>query len=371
MIFNKYVKIISYNFIIFLITALLIEIIFGGWFKSNNLGAYFREHRMKKVPYEMNYQGKKYNYLYLRNYHGFIGEEIDPINIKYVFIGGSTADERWKPKDLSIAEQLNKKFEKDLLGIKIINAGIEGQSTIGYIANFKFWFSKLKNFNPKYFIFYTGLNDFAREDFDTFDYSDGLAKLVAKNKKDYFLDYVKSKSIFYDLIRKIKHKNYTKKQKIFLDLDLQIKKYPQTNFSKQFFNDSNYNYLKFSEAYKNPNIENLLIKEKEFINFYLKNIDLLNNYSKNFGARAIFINQTSAYGAHIQKHLILNYALNRHCENKKYLCIDIASDFDGKQDYWYDGIHTTPKGSRIIAEKIYPELKDLIYKNEKIENSLK
>ena len=104
----------------------------------------------------MKYQEKKYNFLYLRNYHGFIGEEIDPINIKYVFIGGSTADERWKPRELSIVGQLNKKFKNELIDIKITNAGIEGQTSIGYIANFKFWFSKLENFKPKYFIFYTG-----------------------------------------------------------------------------------------------------------------------------------------------------------------------------------------------------------------------
>ena len=64
----------------------------------------------------------------------------------------------------------------------------------------------------------------------------------------------------------------------------------------------------------------------------------------------------------LERHLILNYALNKHCKKNNYLCIDLAGDFDGKQDYWYDGVHTTPKGSKIIADKIYPELKDLILK---------
>lgn len=362
MITGKHIKILSYNLTILLITVLFVELIFGGWFKKSNLGAYFREHRMKKVSYGMKYQENNYNFLYLRNYHGFVGMEIDPINIKYVFIGGSTADERWKPRELSIVGQINKKFKNELIDIQIINAGIEGQTSIGYIANFKFWFSKLENFKPKYFIFYTGINDLLREDYNTFDYSDGLAKLVAKNKKEYFFDYVKSKSIFYDLTRKIKHKYYTKKQKIFLDLDESIKKYPKNNFSKEIFKDSGYNYFKFREGYKNSNVESLLKKEKGFVNFYLKNIDTLVNYSRSFGAKPIFINQTTAYGAHIERHLILNYALNKHCIKNNYLCIDLAGDFDGKQDYWYDGVHTTPKGSKIIADKIYPELKDLILK---------
>ena len=40
----------------------------------------------------------------------------------------------------------------------------------------------------------------------------------------------------------------------------------------------------------------------------------------------------------------------------KYFCIDIASDFLGKEKYWYDWIHTTPEGSKVLSETIYPEL---------------
>ena len=354
---KKFIKIIFFNILVLFFALFTIEIIFGGWFKKNNLGPYFREHRMKKVSYSMLYNGKKYDYTYLRNYHGFIGDEIEPKNIDAVFIGGSTADERWKPRELSIVEQINKKLKDDFYDMQIINAGIEGQTTIGYIANFKFWFPKLDNFKPKYFIFYTGINDLLRKDFNTFDYSDGAAKLISKNKQSFFLDNIKSKSIFYDSIRKIKHKYYSRDQKIFMDLDMMIKKYPTNKYSKSHFKNKFYDYLVFSEAEKNKDINYLLEKDKDFINFYLKNIDTLANYAKEYSATPIFINQVTAYGAHIDRHLILNYALKKHCEIKNYECIDIASDFEGKLEYWYDGIHTTPLGSKVIADKIYPILK--------------
>ena len=83
-------------------------------------------------------------------------------------------------------------------------------------------------------------------------------------------------------------------------------------------------------------MENLVEKEKDFINFYLKNIDTLANYSKEYSAIPIFINQATAYGAHIERHLILNYSLKKHCIDKKYYCIDLAGELDGKLEYWYD-----------------------------------
>mgnify|MGYP004006066831 FL=1 len=44
----KILKVISINFLIFISTLLIIELIFGYWFDKDNLGPYMREHRMKK-----------------------------------------------------------------------------------------------------------------------------------------------------------------------------------------------------------------------------------------------------------------------------------------------------------------------------------
>ena len=353
-------KIIFYNLSVFIFAILLVEVVFGGWFKKDNLGAYFREHRMKKVPYSIKYNDRQYDFTYLRNYHGFIGEEIDLSKIHTVFIGGSTADERWKPRNLSIVEQLNNNFQNDLKDIRIINAGIEGQSTIGYIANFKFWFPKLKNFKPKYFIFYTGINDLFREDYNTYDYSDGMAKLIEKDKNQRLQDDLKSKSIVYDTVRKAKHKYYAREEKIFMDLDEGIKKYPTDDYAKSVLNNKPYNYLVFNKAMENTNMGELIKKEKEFIEFFLKNIDILANSSKKYSATPIFLNQATAYGANIERHLAINYALKKHCIKKKYVCIDFANSFEGKLEYWYDGTHTTPLGSKVMADKIYPYLKEIL-----------
>ena len=118
-----------------------------------------------------------------------------------------------------------------------------------------------------------------------------------------------------------------------------------------------YDYFKFKDAYKNKvKIDRLLIQNKKSLEGYLNNIDLLVNFSKSYNAKAIIINQVNAYGAHHDFHLSLNYALNLHCNKKKYYCVDIASDFEGKEEYWYDWVHTTPLGSNEISKSIYPKL---------------
>ena len=38
--------------------------------------------------------------------------------------------------------------------INFVNAGIDGQSTIGHIWNFNNWFNKIENFKSQYILFY-------------------------------------------------------------------------------------------------------------------------------------------------------------------------------------------------------------------------
>ena len=127
----KIFKILSINILILFVSIIVIEIVFGYWFDPNNIGPYMREHRMKKNFYSLKYNDEVYEYVYKRNYFGFRGEEIKLEKIKAVMIGGSTADERYKPEEYTIVGFLNKKLSKNNINLKIVNAGIEGQSTLG------------------------------------------------------------------------------------------------------------------------------------------------------------------------------------------------------------------------------------------------
>ena len=345
----NFIKIGFLNLFIFFVLVLLSELTFGYWFDKYNFGPYMREFRLKSNPYTIEFEGNKYNYIYLRNYHGFRGEEIKPSEIQAIIIGGSTTDERYKPAELTITGLLNTKLKEQNIDLKIINAGIEGQSTIGHRYNFTKWFTKLKDFSPKYIIFYVGINDtdvkLREYDENNIDNADG--KIVDSNKKYVFRDTIKSSSIIYDLLRKIKHKYYVNEDKrVIYDFDY----FKKNKIKKKF------NFLNYDEALNYYNIDNVLNKHKNRISYYLNNIDSLHLYSKEIGAKPIFINQLAFEGNFNEVLFALNFSLIKHCNLKQYSCIDLARSLKGKQNYWWDTIHTTPRGSKVISDLIYPEL---------------
>ena len=350
----KLSKKIFFYILIFLSLVIFVELFFGYWFDKDNFGPYMREHRMKKTLYSMKKNGKTYKFANKRNYYGFRGDELDPSEINGVMVGGSTTAERYKPEKFTIVSLLNKKFNKENINIKIANAGIEGQSTLGHIANFKYWFPKLNKFNPEFIIFYVGINDVfknvntAPDALEIFDAHDGF--ILNPDKNEVFKDNIRSRSIIYDSLRRIKHKFYegNEKKRITLDFDNLFKK----NLKKK--------YLNFEQKTKTYNVENILENYDKEIRKYIDNIDELAKYSQSIGAIPIFVNQ-AAQRTYITKELYaLNISLINHCKKQNYKCVNLAKKINATSIFWWDGIHTTPETSKKIAEIIFPELKSFL-----------
>ena len=73
-------------------------------------------------------------------------------------------------------------------------------------------------------------------------------------------------------------------------------------------------------------------------------------------AEPIFINQVMHQDKYAEVLFALNRSLINHCKKENYKCIDLAKDLEVKDDFWWDGVHTTPKGSEAIANEILPKL---------------
>ena len=350
----KFLRITIINIFIGLILFCSLELVFGYWFDKDNLGPYVREYRMRKNTYDVVFDKKRYVFEYKRNYYGFRGKEIPLDQISAVLVGGSTADERYKPEEFTITEVVNKEISKEISNIKIFNAGIEGQSTRGHLANLKYWFPKLKNFKPKYLIYYIGINDqsLAGAEDDT---GDGV--VIDSNTGQRIWDNIKTRSIFYDLARKYKHKYYTSEKKVNYDFDAGSQKYNEKQKKK------NLEFLTYKEFIKKNSIENVLKTKNPIIKNYLSRVDKLYDKSIESGSIPVFINQLDGTGFHNKLLVSLNFFLIDHCKKNKYYCVDLAMELNGKQDYWWDGLHTTPKGSEAIASIVAPKLVEIFKKN--------
>ncbi len=329
----NFIRIIYYNFLVSLVLIILIEIFFGYWFKDENFGIYMRKERKINWQTSSNFNGKVYNFSYKRNYWGFRGEEFDPKNVQVIFEGGSTGNQRFTPQKLTIVGLINEKFRLSNANINIYNASTDGKSLNGYINDFNFWFSKIPNFNPKYVIFYIGIND--REIVDPFlDYK------ISQTKIDQIKDYIKNNSIFVDKFKFFKNKYFPR------------------NTSAYDFNISNlydnFEYIDYNQAViLHKDLDN---NDFEFLNKFKKKLNKLKSIIEINNFQPIFITQLKYDGLKDKKLFLVNNQLKKFSKNNKYLLIPLDEIVIMKKNDFYDETHTTPQGSERIANTIFPFL---------------
>ena len=136
-------------------------------------------------------------------------------------------------------------------------------------------------------------------------------------------DYLKNNSKSYELIKKFQFN-------FFLNNDIR-KEYGVTKVNQNLYKDYKYvNYKEASEIHKNYN-DTKLITQIEFNGLSNSKLYVINEYLKKF------------------------------CKENKYSIIKLDELIDNlKINSFYDYTHTTPRGSIAIANKIYPELIEIL-----------
>ena len=330
-------KTIFYNLIILLVLLVLGESIFGYWFTKDNFGIYMKSERDKNWKTSSTFNNKEYSFFYKRNFYGFRGDEFNPKNVKVIFEGGSTGNQRFTPENLTIVGQLNQKFLSEKINVNIYNASTDGKSLRGIIYDFIHWFPRINNLNPEYVIFYLGINEHLVAD-ESGVYEFDLN--IEKKKFDRFRDYIKNNSFFYRRYMKIK------------------KKYFPKDTSGYFFNNEklydNFTYTSYNQA---KNFKREISEEDNKLLIQLdKRLLVLKNIVKSNNLIPIFITQVVYDGLRDQKLFLVNERLKKFSIHNNYHLIKLDEIIEMELDDFYDTAHTTPKGSKKIAETIYPYL---------------
>jgi len=358
--FKTICKIFFINICIFLILIIFLEVLFGSWFKNNNWGSLLRSERSKEIPYEVKFNDQNYQFTYKKNSYGFRGSEVPPEEIEVILVGGSTTNERFTPLDLTISGQLNNQFKKDNLDIYIFNGGVDGQSTVGHIVNFKKWFSKIPNFKPKVIIFYIGINERFYYDFNpnpkniyTFEFNTphDFERMERTDTIEKLKDYIKNNSFFISKAKILKFKYFNKKKR-FQDY---------SNFSLTYDLNSEIkgDFISQDKADLFFNLDELKKKDKNNFSKSLgERLKYLNQLTLDIGATPIFINQVMYNGQGNEVMYYTNYIIREFfIKNKDIIFIDLAKISNLDIEDYYDEFHTKPSGSKKIAETIYPFLK--------------
>ena len=336
----NFLKTIFYNFLVFFVAIILIEIFFGYWFKDENFGIYMRKERKINWQTTSSFNKEKYDFFYKRNYWGFRGEEFDPKDVKVIFEGGSTGNQRFTPEEFTIVGLINQKLKLLNLDISIFNASTDGKSVNGYINDFYYWFSKIPNFKPEYVIFYIGVND--RDIADPFlDYK------ISEDKIDQIKDFIKNNSIFVDKFKFFKNRYF-----------------PRNTSAYDFNNAKLYKDFVYVDYQKATILhKNLDKKDLEFIDIFRNKLDKLKLIIEKNNFKPIFITQLKFDGLKDKKLFLVNNELKKYSETNNYFLIPLDEILNMEINDFYDTVHTTPQGSQRIADAIFPLLFNFFEKN--------
>ena len=202
-IFN-FSKVLIINLFIFLTVLIIFDLIFGNWFNNNFKTRLSSERNINRV-YKFNFENYRGVSHYIRDNLGFRinKKETIPEKINIIFAGGSTTNQKFHNYEDTLVGLLQKKFENK----NFANAGIDGISIAGHINSFEYWFDKINNLSPDYYIYLIGTNDvllFLNEKNRPVDY------LVEPSLKGKIREYLEANSFIYHKIRLIKSTLYLK-----------------------------------------------------------------------------------------------------------------------------------------------------------------
>ena len=335
-------KIVSYNLLVFFALIIVLELSFGYWFDPENFGIHMRKHRNINEFYNITINDDNYKFEYKRNFYGFRDSKNEELGkIKYVFLGGSTGNERFLPQKLSIVGRLNSLYDKKKSTVKIVNASVDGKTSKGHINDFNFWFPKLKDFNPNYFLVYVGINDSVLNQEEKYDLT--FDDNFFKNSRDYLTN----NSVLIEIIKKFKWR-YFKSTTL---------KY-EINKTEDLY--ENFLYIDYENAKKIHNLKFLKLKHKNLYKRYKDRIAKLSKEILNKKSRIIFITQVKYNGLVDEKLFLLNETLKEFSVKNNIDIIKLDEFFRGSKNDFYDKVHTTEQGSNKIAILIYDRLKNLI-----------
>lgn len=156
---KRWIRIVSINIGLLLVLGIVAELVFGTWLSSDPLD---RVNIQRGLTLKVDARGLYPDggiLTYRRNMWGFRGDAEDPATIKILTIGGSTTNQLYLAEDATWQSVLERQLKAQGRPMKVANAGMEGQSTIGHLYSMDAWFPHVPRLKPKYILAYIGIND--------------------------------------------------------------------------------------------------------------------------------------------------------------------------------------------------------------------
>jgi len=290
-----------------------------------------------------------------RNSIGFRGPNPPADMSKYlsvVTIGGSTTQCFFLSDDQTWTSQLGKDLENSFNSIWINNAGLDGHSTHGHIVLLEDFVVPL---HPKVAIFLVGANDVARASISDWDAENVKSGLQFDSAKAF----IKSASAYSEVIALFLngYRSYTayKAGLIHQQIDLKSQGYldiPEAEQQQQFAQSVNAEFLngyeqrltKIVEVCRSAGIQPVFVTQPLLVGFGIDDVTGMDLARiKAYGPRQtgkMYWDVVEAY----------NDVTRKVGKAHKIQVIDLAHEMPKSSRYFYDFIHYTPQGAKVIAD---------------------
>lgn len=350
------IKTVAVNGALILAVVAAAELIFGSWIWGPDYSVLnIPRNTVRHFDVSRLYPGHG-PAIYTRDQHGLRGAYPDPGKIDILVMGGSTADEIYVSDGLTWVDQLRQAFAAAGRPLVVVNAAIDGQSSVGHIRAIDLWFPNIPGLKTRYVLFYIGINDVAVS-------PKGISQYDAMKSPEplrRFRYYLMNNSVFYNKFRQVRGM-FTAWRMSLLHGALQPAK------------------TEWRPATAGPDEAELAKKLEPRLKSYAERLrTLVRKVRTEMKAEPIFVTQKRGDYKIADGRLLARVdkgappaadeayrtlrAFNRETVDMgaelNVFTIDLATALDFQEGDFYDHIHTTPSGSRRIGRFIFEGLKE-------------
>jgi hypothetical protein len=344
------------NLLIVALGIVILELVFGHWVHSDNLSR-LNVIRSRTIKHDVSglYDSPSRAAIYSRDKYGLRGSFSKPSEIDILTVGGSTTDQRYISDGETWQDALEQRFAAIGKKVVVANAGVDGQSTVGHIRDFDWWFPNIPSLRPRYVLFYVGANDFYVGE------GSGYDALMPQGNRKSLGESVREKSAIYRAFRTL-YGIYRAR------VALKIA-HRHVDFSK----------VEWTTTPLRNSYDGLM---HERLREYKERLTILIAKTRDLGAAPIFITQPSRKyrftngviegireqslyaGAPINgvdfyyMMRALDGVAASVCRNNNVTCIDMAEEPIWEDDDFYDFAHMTPKGAAKVGGYLFGRLRD-------------
>ena len=361
---KRWFRVIAFNLLLLMAIALLAELVFGSIFFGENYGALVVDRNVsRRFDTTERYGGGITEYL--RDGHGLRGVYPDPSKVDILTMGGSTTNELLIDEGKTWSDRLAQEFADAGRPMVVVNAGVDGQSTVGHLKVFDLWFPKIPDFRPRYILVLIGINDLSHLLAD--QPPNKWEVMVEQNKT--IKQYLKNNSAIYGLYRTAKGMIRAR--------------------NAMLVHSTVGGPYEWKAPPLPPDVAAAERKFTLFLDAYGARIRELIRRIRGLGAKPIIVTQHTGqyrlrggrvFGRVAKKRyeniwtrrvvekgsvdispyeplIAHNRRAMKICQEAKAICVDVSKELEFADDDHYDLIHTTPTGSAKLAKFIFERLK--------------